>query len=107
MKILGIRVWVTIFATLTALTFIWLSFKYPTSSVFFLSIEVIILPAVYIIGNYYAEHIIKKEYDELMQGLYSKTEQLNEDLTSQIVENAELRTILDMSFGVDYDNKKK
>lgn len=107
MKLLSIKVWITILATLTAVVFIILSTKYPDNAVIFFSIEVIVLPAIYIVGNYCAEHMIKKEYDDLMQGLYNKTEKLNEDLTSQIVENTELRTILDMTFDIQDGNKKK
>lgn len=106
MKILGVKVWVTIIATITAVIFITFSSIYPERAMLLLSIEVIILPAIYIIGNYCAEHLIKQEYSDLMKELDEKTEELNEALIEEQMDNIELSTILDMSFGVK-DGKKK
>lgn len=107
MGMLQIRIWVTIIATLTAVIFIGLSRFYPNNATLFLSIEVIILPAIYIIGNYYAEEVIKKEYSDLMKELEDKTEKLNSELVEEKISNRELTTILDMSLGVEDGNKKK
>ena len=107
MGMLKIRIWVTIIATLTAVIFIGLSQFYSDKAILFLSIEVIVLPAIYIIGNYYAEEVIKKEYSDLMKELEDKTEKLNSELMEEKISNRELTTILDMSFGVEDDNKKK
>jgi len=108
MKLLGSRILVTILATLTAVIFIIFSNLYPDKSIIFLSIEVILLPAIYIIGNYCAENSIKKEYEYLMKDLTIKTERLQDDLDKEKMENVELRTILDINFGFEEnDNKKK
>jgi len=101
MKVLSIRVWVTILATLTALIFIGLSYTYSDDSILWLSMEIIILPSIYIIGNYCAEELIKKEYSNLMRGLEEKTEELNNELWEERIANTELTTILDINFGVD------
>lgn len=107
MKILSIRVWVTIIATFTAVLFIALSFIYPDKSVLWLSLEVVILPAIYIIGNYYAEELIKQEYSKLMEDLEENTEKINQELVEERLFNAELTTILDIHFGGENENKKK
>lgn len=97
----------TILATLTALLSIVLINKFPDSAITYLSIEVIILPAIYIIGNYCAENSIKKEYSDLMNSLEKRTEDLQDDLTQERMENIELRTILNINFGFEENDSKK
>lgn len=91
MRVIHLRAVVTLIATLTAVNFIILSYLFPKHSVVFLSIEVVLLPAVYIIGNYYIEYLIKEEDKELIENLSSKVEGLEQELANQIMVNQDLK----------------
>ena len=80
MGFLGLKVIITISATITAIDFIILSYCFHEYSVMFLSIEVILLPAIYIIGNYFTEYLIKRE-DEL---IISQISELNKEKDKKI-----------------------
>jgi hypothetical protein len=59
MKITNLRVSIIIIATLTAINFTILDYLRPRHSQLVLTIEIILLPVIYIIGNYYIEELIK------------------------------------------------
>ena len=101
MKILGVRIVTTIMATLTAALSIILINVYETQAIIIFSIEVILLPAIYIIGNYCAENSIKKEYEDLMKSLTKQTEKLKDDFDKVRMENIEFKTMLDINFGFE------
>ena len=78
MDILKARVIITITATLTAILFIILNYFFIEFSVLILSIEIILLPSIYIIGNYYAEKVIKDEYEGIMDNILNEASKLEE-----------------------------
>jgi len=91
MNLVTIRVLITIMATFTAITFIALSYIFPEHSVFILTIEVILLPTLYIIGNYFAESLIEKEYVKIIDYISDKSEQLNERYNNERFINISLK----------------
>lgn len=91
MSLLNLRVRVAIIATMTAIVFISLSYLLPSAAVFVLSIEVILLPTIYIIGNYYAEHLIEEDAGEIITELDIKAEELNKRNVNLMLENQWLR----------------
>lgn len=91
MKLIQTKVFVTIIATLMAILFTILAYRFPQDASLYLTIEVILLPAIYIIGNYYAEHILqeqnKQDWDdatEFTEELYQKY--LNEYFLRKTIE---------------------
>jgi hypothetical protein len=64
MEIFHIRILITIIATIVAIDSAILVYILPNHSGIILTIEVILLPVLYIIGNYYVEEILKKQYEE-------------------------------------------
>ena len=60
MELKTLRVFITLLATLTAIIFILLSFQFSEYSVLILTIEVILLPSIYIIGYYFIEDKIEQ-----------------------------------------------
>lgn len=107
MRILGVRIWITTLATLTAVIALILVNVYPTKAPIFFGIEVLLLPAIYIVGNYCIENSIKKEYLVDMENLTKKTEKLQDDLEETRMNNVELSTILDINFGLTKNATKK
>ena len=64
MKLVHIRVLITALAVNLAVVFILLVDIYPHKSALIFNIEVIMLPAIYIIGNYAAEYVMGRNYHE-------------------------------------------
>ena len=89
MGLLSIRIGATIIATIIAIIFAILSYSLKELSGLILTIEVILLPAIYIVGNYCAEHLIREKFDELLGELYDKAEKL-------AIENEQLKTKLSL-----------
>ena len=58
MRLVQIRVIVTLIATFVAISFAILAYTFPKDSSLILTIEVILLPAIYVVGNYLAEYLI-------------------------------------------------
>lgn len=83
MRLVHIRVVITLLATITAIIFILLSYIYPNYSTLILTIEVILLPAIYIIGNYYAEYIVEQHYRKNLDYLESLVYELNSKVFNQ------------------------
>ena len=83
MRLVHIRVVITLLATITAIIFIPLSYIYPDYSTLILTIEVILLPAIYIIGNYYAEYIVEQHYRKNLDYLESLVYELNSKVFNQ------------------------
>lgn len=94
MDLTNLRVLVTIFATMTAIIFILMSYVFPNYSVLVLTIEVILLPAIYIVGNYYVEHLLERKYNQEIDFLSVQTNQLNEKYNNQRLLNIELKAAL-------------
>jgi len=57
---------ITIIATFIAIVFIVLTYWYSEHSLFWFSMEVVLLPSVYIIGNYHIEQEIERSYHRQM-----------------------------------------
>jgi len=85
------KVWVTIIATVVAVVFIILNYFTENLSRLWLSIEVIILPSIYIIGSVISERIIKKEYDAQISYIGEETDKLTKKYLNQIVEIERLK----------------
>lgn len=64
MEIFQIRILITIMATTIAIDSAILTYLFSQYASILLTIEVILLPSIYIIGNYYVEELIKKQYEE-------------------------------------------
>ena len=75
-----IRVSITLIATTTAIIFILLSYLFPDYAILILTIEVILLPSIYITGNYYAEHLIEKKYKKEIIHVTNLINKLNSKL---------------------------
>ena len=95
MDLINIRVIITILATLTAIIFILLTFIFPEYSKLILTIEVIILPTIYIIGNYYAENIIQKRNEQIIRNITMKADDLSKKYINERTYNIKLETALE------------
>lgn len=90
MELVALRVIITILATLTALIFISLVYLFPEISVFLLTIEVLLLPTVYIVGNYIAEHLMEKRHNMTIGYISSQTDSLQEKYNKARLLNVKL-----------------
>lgn len=95
MDLIGIRVMITIFATLTAVIFIGLIYIFPEESVFILTIETILLPTIYIIGNYYAENLIQKQNEIILNSILDEADKLQEKYNKERLFNIRLKMELE------------
>lgn len=78
MKLIQVRIWITIFATLVAIGFAIAVDQYPENAGLLLTIEVILLPAIYIAGNYLAENMIQEKFEEQL-GIIDKESRAMKD----------------------------
>ncbi len=85
------KICVTIIATLTAILFIVLAYIYKEHATLFLSVEVILLPSIYIIGNAIAEKLIKDEYEGLLDIFNEQASILNERNFKLTIMNEKLK----------------
>ncbi len=83
MKLEDARITITLTATLTAILFIILSYLLPKHAVLILTIEIILLPSIYIIGNYYAERLMKEEYLKTINFISDRANNLQEKYTKE------------------------
>ena len=102
-----IRVIITIMATLLAIIFILLTSLFPNYSNLILTIEVILLPSIYIIGNYYAENLIEERNKELLSHISSESEKLQEKYIKEKLHNIQLEAELKYLKDNDEKNEKK
>jgi len=91
METIYMRVIITYIATFTAILFITLSYLFQNYSVLILTIEVILLPSIYIIGNYYIESLLERKYRQELDFISKKADELNEKYNKQRFLNLELR----------------
>ena len=91
MGLLQLRVCVTAIATMTAIVFIMLSYIFKEEATLILSIEVILLPSIYIIGNYFIEHIIKEEFREQLSIVSDEVDELKDKYVEQLLINQTLK----------------
>jgi hypothetical protein len=78
-----IRIFITIMATIIAIDFAILTYIFPQHASILLTIEVILLPSIYIIGNYYVEEFIKKQYEEELNSIKEKVLELGDKYLKQ------------------------
>lgn len=71
-----IKIITTIAATSTAILFLTLYFLFQEYGVLLLSIEVILLPAVYVVGNIFAESTMKEQHKEILEEIFAETKEL-------------------------------
>ena len=83
MILIHIRIVITLIATVTAIIFILFSYIFPEYAIQILTIEVILLPSIYIIGNYYAEHLIEERYRKELIYVDNLINELNRKLFNQ------------------------
>ena len=83
---------IAIIATLTAIvSLILINILDKKYSTLILGIEVILLPAIYIIGNLYSEEKIKKEKDESHAIIDQQVEELKDKYIETLFENQNLK----------------
>ena len=78
MNLIGVRIVITLVATFTAIVFIFLSYLFPRDSVFILTVEVILLPTIYIVGNYFAEFLMESEKKKVLGYMFNEVNNLGE-----------------------------
>ena len=94
MDLIKIRIIITILATITAIIFILLNSIFPEYSVLILTIETIILPTIYIIGNYYAENVIQKQNEQIIQSIIIKIDDLTKKYIKERMHSMKLEAAL-------------
>jgi len=83
MKLVHIRAIITALATLFAIQFLILAYRHPESASLILTIELVLVPSIYIIGNYYAEQKIQDQNSADMDNILDATTQLKEDYLNE------------------------
>lgn len=76
MKTDMIKIWTTVIATSTAVVFLILYYLFQDLAVLLLSIEVILLPAIYVIGNILAESVLQREHEKVLEEVYTDAREL-------------------------------
>jgi len=71
----------TAIASLTAIVFILLTSMVPQYAVLWLSIEVVLLPSVYVIGSIVIERVLRRTHEDALRILYRNSKALNEKYT--------------------------
>lgn len=79
MSLISIKNLITLFATALALVCIVFSYIFPQHAVLILSIEILLLPSIYIIGNTYTEEEIKKNYESTISEIENDMERLERE----------------------------
>jgi hypothetical protein len=77
------RIFITVIAAIIAIDFAILVYIFPQHSPILLTIEVILLPSIYIIGNYYVEESIKKQYEETISSIQQDATKLKDRYLKQ------------------------
>ena len=94
MKTAKIRIITNILATIIGIIFVILTFYLKRISILLLSIEVILLPTIYIISNIYVEEYIKEGYNKLYDEVVKDTTSLSKKLHRRELENERLKAEL-------------
>jgi len=95
MKLANSKMIITTIATMTAIIFIALSYNFPKHSIFILTIEVILLPTIYIVGNYHIESLLKKEHQSELNNILHFTNILEEKYNNERLLNTKLKKELE------------
>tara|TARA_Y100000310_G_C20627284_1_gene786642 strand:- start:1295 stop:1636 length:342 start_codon:yes stop_codon:yes gene_type:complete len=103
MGITEIRILITSVATLTAILFILLSFIFPSYAVLVLSIEVILLPSIYIVGNLIIESLLEEKYTKIVTNMQSSFDNLD----NKYFEERTLNEKLKYKLSLQATNEKK
>ncbi|MFH1649219.1 MAG: hypothetical protein ABIA93_01590 [Candidatus Woesearchaeota archaeon] len=77
MRIIVIRNVMTVVATLTGILFIVMATLIPEYAKLLLSVEVILLPAVYIVGYTHIEESIEQKYNTTLKEIWMAAQTLN------------------------------
>ena len=76
MRLVELRIGMVVIATITAILFLSLAYVFPDDSILILNIEVILLPSIYIVSNYYIENTMEARYNKLLDHLFEKSTEL-------------------------------
>jgi len=90
MELVNSRTLMNILATIVGVLAIILIAIFPNQAPIIFSIEVIILPTIYIIGNSYIEEKIKQEYQNLVSDISEDSERLKQRYINAMFVNQEL-----------------
>lgn len=90
MELVHLRTLMNILATFVGVIAIVLIYFFPNYSVLIFSIEVIILPTIYIVFNSYIEENIKQEYQEIISDIGEDSEKMNRKYNEAVFINREL-----------------
>lgn len=94
MQLIHLRSIINILATLVGILAVILVFFLPDYSVLIFSLEVILLPTIYIVGNVYIEEKIKEEYEQIISSIGNDSKYLKEQLLSEIFKVQNLKSKL-------------
>ena len=83
MKPFFVRIYITLIATCAAILFMMLSFFFSEDSILILSIETILIPCIYIIGQEILEYITKEKYSATIDEINAHARKLNENYTKE------------------------
>ena len=92
MRLTTLKAAIIIVATLTALLFTALSYFISMYTTLFFSLEVILLPAIYIVGNRLAEQKIQEQYRTIITRTEQDLKELHEKYYIQLLLNRELQS---------------
>ena len=99
MELAKVHITVTISATFIGVLFILLNYLFSYQSGLWLTIEVMIVPAIYIIGNIYAEKLITRKFVTVLYLMAQETAELDEKYYKLVMLNERLRNKLRNQYG--------
>lgn len=70
--------YITVGGTATAIVFIVATFLLPKYATMLLSVEVVLLPSIYIIGSVVTERLIRDDYERKIKKINSKSKEVEE-----------------------------
>lgn len=91
MEIIHIRVLIIILATTIAIDSAILAYILPQHSSIILTIEIILLPLIYIVGNYCIEELIKKQYEKIILTIQEEADKLRDKYLKEKYLNKDIK----------------
>jgi hypothetical protein len=91
MKITKLRTYTNIIATSIGIAFVILTYYLKSVATLLLSIEVILLPSVYIISNLHIEDYLIQKYNFIINKITKNTYEMDEKFQRLILENKKLK----------------
>lgn len=88
MNTFKLRIYMTIIPTITAILFIILSFLFPDLAMMILSVEIVLLPSIYIVWNECTEQLLSREYKRKINEIRESTEELTEKYKNLEITNS-------------------